>query len=256
MNPFCANEDDYHQRAINHHSGLQKVICPGSDLHAFVWGHELDMHDAGRGGGNGSADLLLADESGMAWLIEVKFDRTSEGGEFVWGSQLARYKDAIGRMPWQELLRYSAKFLRGLEKTKPAYEFPVTVKAFTDVLSIWQRHIGRALVEPSELNERIARHLGLGTYGIMVLTDIRDDTYGTSAEGFLHDGPLAYVLGTPTADGMRYIRRWHRVGGPAQPTNSVVIGAAVDLDYPNRRVIHIHSRKAYGMNPVNYGFQR
>ena len=46
----------------------------------MVWGHEIDLHAAGRGGGNGCADLFTVDEEGMVWLVEVKFDKTSEGG--------------------------------------------------------------------------------------------------------------------------------------------------------------------------------
>jgi hypothetical protein len=50
------------------------------------------MHDVGLNGGNGRADLMIADEEGMVWLVEVKFDATNEKGGFVWGSQLPRYK--------------------------------------------------------------------------------------------------------------------------------------------------------------------
>ena len=173
-----------------------------SGLHAFVWGHEVDMHDAGRNGGNGCADLLIADEEGMVWLVEAKFDATCEKGPFVWGSQLLRYRDAIARMSWQEVLSYVANFLRGREKTKPQYSFPVSVEQFTTVLQIWQAAIGRVLIAPEILNDRIAAHLQCGTYGIMVLTDFYDESYATFGKSFQHSGPLAYVQGVLTECGV------------------------------------------------------
>jgi hypothetical protein len=90
MDRFCANEDDYHQRVIQNMAGLPEALGSGDGVRAFVWGHELDLHDAGRGGGNGAADLLTVDDFGMVWLIEAKFDKTFEKGDFVWGSQLRR----------------------------------------------------------------------------------------------------------------------------------------------------------------------
>ncbi len=146
-------------------------------LHAFVWAHEVEMHDAGRNGGNGCADLMTLDEGGTVWLVEAKFDGTSEKGELVWGNQLRRYKAAIGQMSWQEILSYAAEFLRGREKTKPQIVFPESVEKFTTVLELWQTSIGRALVEPQQLNDKIATHLKHGTYGIMVLTDFYDQSY-------------------------------------------------------------------------------
>jgi hypothetical protein len=68
-------------------------------------------------------------------------------------------------MSWQEVLNYVAKFLRGREIVRPHPSFHESVEKFTTVLQIWQSSIGRALVEPQELNDRIAAHLNLGTYG-------------------------------------------------------------------------------------------
>jgi hypothetical protein len=54
LDRFCANEDDYHQRVINHMAAFPDVLKFRDGLHAFVWGHEVDLHDAGRGGGRAS----------------------------------------------------------------------------------------------------------------------------------------------------------------------------------------------------------
>jgi hypothetical protein len=73
-NLFCANEADYHQRVINYMEGFPDILKSRSGLQVFVWGHEVDMHDGGRNGGNGKVDLFTVDEEGMVWLIEAKFD--------------------------------------------------------------------------------------------------------------------------------------------------------------------------------------
>jgi hypothetical protein len=88
MNPFCANEEHYHQIVIKNMDGFPNIGKPNAKLRSFVWGHEMDLHDAGRGGGNGSADLLIVDEEGMVWLAEAKFDFTTERGPVVWGSRV------------------------------------------------------------------------------------------------------------------------------------------------------------------------
>lgn len=212
MDRFCANEDDYHQRVIQNMGEFPDILKSRGGVQTFVWGHELDLHDAGRGGGNGSADLLTADELGMVWLIEAKFDKTSERGDFVWGSQLRRYRRAISKMEWQDILLYTSKFLWGLEKTKPAFHVPPSTNAFTRVLGLWQDHIGSTLLSPDDLNNRIAAHFKQGTYGIMILTDIIDDSYEEHGRLFMHEGPLAYVLGTPSPAGMEYQPRWYRPG--------------------------------------------
>jgi hypothetical protein len=195
MDRFCANEDDYHQRVIQSMGGFPKILRSQDGVEAFVWGHELDLHDAGRGGGNGSADLLTADEYGMVWLIEAKFDKTYEKGDFVWGSQLKRYREAISKMEWQDILLYASKFLRWEEKTKPAFHIPSLTDTFTRVLEIWQAHTGRALVSPHDLNNRIAAHLKRGTYGIMVLTDIIDASYEERGRHFVRQRSMARTDG-------------------------------------------------------------
>jgi hypothetical protein len=223
LNRFCANEADYHQRIINHMEGFPDALKSRSGLAVFVWGHEVELHHGGRNSGNGSADLFTVDEDGMVWLIEVKFKYTSEKGQFVWSNQLRRYKRAINNMEWQEVLRYTAKFLRGKEKTKPAIRIPASVTTFTQVLQIWQQNLKRELTDANELKDRVATRLKGGTYGIMVLTDFYDASYEKFGQEFDHEGPLAYVQGVPTAEGMNYAIQWYRPAtGDASPQlNSV-----------------------------------
>ena len=53
MDRFSANEPDYHQRVIRHLATFPDMLKARLGLETFVWGHEIDLHDAGRGGGNG-----------------------------------------------------------------------------------------------------------------------------------------------------------------------------------------------------------
>jgi hypothetical protein len=250
MDRFCANEDDYHQRVIQNMGGLPEVLKSQDGVRAFVWGHEVDLHDAGRGGGNGSADLLTADEYGMVWLIEAKFDKTSEKGDFVWGSQLRRYKEAIGRMEWQDVLLYVSKFLSWREKTKPAFNIPSSTETFTRVLEIWQAQIGRALITPGDLNNRIAAHLKYATYGIMILTDIDDDSYEEYGRNFVHEGPLAYVLGTPSTAGIEYHVRWYK---PGADCTRVISNAAAFSLRPAARPLCTPDTFAVGLSESSRG---
>lgn len=105
-----------------HYRQFRRLPCSVSGAPAartLFWAHELTLHDAGRGGGNGSADLMTVDETGMVWLIEVKFNFSLESGTQVWHGQLARYRNALMTMSWQEIVRYTHRFLTGFEQTKP-----------------------------------------------------------------------------------------------------------------------------------------
>jgi hypothetical protein len=55
---FSANEPDYHQRVIRHLATFPDMLKARPGLETFVGGNEIDLHDAGRGGGNGCAGLL------------------------------------------------------------------------------------------------------------------------------------------------------------------------------------------------------
>ena len=208
MNRYCANECDYHQQVINGMSRFPDQLKRRQGLEAFVWGHEVEMHDAGRGGGDGSADLFTGDEAGMVWLIEAKFGYNPELSRFVWEKQLYRYKQAIGAMSWQRLLHYTEAFLKGREATKPHVLVPRQALSFTDVLQAWQRQLGRVLVEPGLLNSLMAAALRSGTYGIMVLADSYVEEVVDYGKRFQHESPLAYVQGMPTETGVEFHVRW------------------------------------------------
>jgi hypothetical protein len=221
MNAICSNERDYHQLVIDSISRLPDVLKTREGLGVFVWGHEIRMHDAGRGGGDGSADLLTVDEEGLVWLIEVKFGYTSDLTRFVWG-QLARYKQAVGAMSWQRFVQYSEAFLKGRECTKPTDTVSNQALSFAQAIETWQRRIGRTLVRPDELNARIANALKAGTYGIMVLADQFVEEVEVRGREFQHDGPLAYVQGLPTEAGIEFQVRWRRPAtGTAAPHEPV-----------------------------------
>lgn len=202
MNKFCSNEADYHQQIINCIDLLPNQLKSEEDLHVFVWGHEIKLLDAGRNGGDGSADLLTVDEKGNVWLIEVKFGYNSELSRFVWENQLKRYKRAIESMSYQRLLRYTKEFLKGRELTKPTDVVSLQAESIVEALAAWQERIGRALVAPDELNRRMAETIGTGTYGIMVLADRFAPDVVDIGQQFEHRGPLAYVQGIPTNAGI------------------------------------------------------
>ncbi len=54
MNLFWAIDDDYHQRVINHIALFPDALKARPGIQVCVWGHEVDLHDAGHKGGNGS----------------------------------------------------------------------------------------------------------------------------------------------------------------------------------------------------------
>ena len=210
MDRYCANEEDFHQRIIQFISGFPETLKTRPNLNVIVWAHELDLHDAGRNGGNGSADLVLADEEGMVWVIEVKFNRTSELGSFVWNNQLTRYKNAINSIKWDEIIIYTRSFLAGREKVKPQLDFGSSINSFTDILTLWQSHIGRVAIPPLDLKDIIASRLKSGKYGLMVMTDFYDYSYEDFGRNMDHTGSLAYVRAIPSDYGIDFKVEWCR----------------------------------------------
>jgi hypothetical protein len=63
----------------------------------------------------------------------------------------------------------------------------------------------------------------------MILTDITDDSYEELGRLFVHEGPLAYVLGTPCAAGIECRTRWYRPAINCAPTGLKFDTAAVSL---------------------------
>ncbi|WP_041360533.1 hypothetical protein [Methylococcus capsulatus] len=236
MNKFCSNEADYHQQIINCIDLLPNQLKSEEDLHVFVWGHEIKLLDAGRNGGDGSADLLTVDEKGNVWLIEVKFGYNSELSRFVWENQLKRYKRAIESMSYQRLLRYTKEFLKGRELTKPTDVVSLQAESIVEALAAWQERIGRALVAPDELNRRMAETIGTGTYGIMVLADRFAPDVVDIGQQFEHRGPLAYVQGIPTNAGIEFQLRWHRTASGISDRQSVAIDPDPRFDASEKEV--------------------
>jgi hypothetical protein len=204
-------------------------------LASFVWAHEVGMHDAGRGGGNGAADLLTADEDGMIWLIEAKFGATRELGQPVW-RQLDRYRTAVAGMSWQKILHYAEAFLQGREETKPSDPVGRGAKSFEQVLANWHERIGRSIVPPVELNQLMARHIKGATYGVMVLAD----TYvpGVVEEGrlFVHTGPVAYLQAIPADDGVEFKVRWLRSANDSRSMAELHVDADSRFDAYRREI--------------------
>lgn len=222
MNPFCANECDYHQHVINSLAHFPDILKSGPGLATFAWGHEVDMLDAGRGGGKGAADFLTVDEAGLVWLIEAKFDNNRELGRPVW-EQLARYRKAVAAMSWQQLLHYTEAFLKGREKSKPQLCVPPTTASFEAVLDLWQKQIGRCLLPPRALNDRMAQSLQSGSYGIMVLADRYEPEVIRYGEQFQHNGPVAYALGVPTSDDTEFCVPWFRPATGKLPGHATAV---------------------------------
>lgn len=209
MNKYCANENEYHQRIINSMNRFPDELKSSPGLAAFIWAHEAGMHDAGRGGGNGSADLLTVDEEGMVWLIEAKFGSNPEHGPFAW-EQLGRYRDAIANMTWQKILHYAEAFLKGKEGTSPCISTGRDTKSFEHVLENWQKRIGRSLLSPAALNQRMANSIKSADYGIMVIADTYLSEVVESGRTFRHKGPVAYIQAVPVDDVLEFKVRWLR----------------------------------------------
>ncbi|TGS36108.1 hypothetical protein EN827_32685, partial [Mesorhizobium sp. M1D.F.Ca.ET.184.01.1.1] len=81
--------------------------------------------------------MLTVDETGMVWLIEVKFNFSLESGTQVWHSQLARYRKALMTMGWQEIVRYTHRFLTGFEQTKPQISLRTDAGSLDECIAEW-----------------------------------------------------------------------------------------------------------------------
>jgi hypothetical protein len=66
----------------------------------------------------------------------------------------------------------------------------------------------------------------------MILTDIDDSSYMECGKNFDHDGPLAYVRGLPSSQGMDYALQWYRPGVKELPKDSPGDSFATNFDLP------------------------
>lgn len=213
MARLFANEAHLHQELIDHIASLPPLLRGGADAYPVVWGHELTLHDAGVGGGNGSADLLTVDTSALVWLIEVKFNHSSESGHRVWHDQLARYRRAIMAMPWAEVVNYTRAFMLGRERTVPQTEHAASTQDLETCLAETLAAAGRDPEPAARMVAQIAASLRDGSFGIMLVSDYRHPADLREAKQFAkltHEGPVAYAVVDASADGLRWDVLFHR----------------------------------------------
>lgn len=192
-----ANEVDFHQRIIENSHSFPPLFRGAPTANTLYWAHELTLHDAGRAGGNGSADLLTVDQTGMVWLIEVKFNFSVETGAQVWRGQMARYRSALMRMPWHEIVRYSHKFLTGFEGTKPQLPFPVGATSLGECVVEWLATLNADTSLSELIVSHVAERLQSGNFGIMLVSDYFSGSYLSEAQKFaenVHNGAVAYAV--------------------------------------------------------------
>lgn len=207
MSRHFANEADFHQRIIENPDAFPDRFRGTPGAKTLFWAHELTLHDAGRGGGNGSADLLTVDCTGMVWLIEVKFNFSQESGVRVWKDQLTRYRKALMTMPWQEIVRYTHRFLTGFEKTKPQLLLRPDARSLEECIVDWLAASNADAVPGALIVSIMAERLRTGNFGIMLVSDYFNASDSVEAEAFAsteHIGPIAYAVVDPDATGFNW----------------------------------------------------
>lgn len=213
MSRHFANEADFHQRIIENPDALPDILRGTPAAKTLFWAHELTLHDAGRGGGNGSADLLTVDCTGVVWLIEVKFNFSQESGARVWHDQLTRYRKALMTMSWQEIVRYTHRFLTGFEKTKPQLSFRTDARSLEECIVDWLAANNADAVPGASIVSIVAERLRTGNFGIMLVSDYFDASDLVEAQSFAsteHIGPVAYAVVDPNATGFNWNVKYFR----------------------------------------------
>lgn len=209
-------EREYHRRVINSINALPDQCKSRPDTRLLVWSHEMIVPGAGKNGGPGRPDIGIVDEVGHIWIIEAKLAGNTELGRIAW-QQLHRYVTGISQMTLPQVCAYSEDFLKERDRSAipntPAGLFQAT-DGLVDVIRMWQRHIGRALLPAEDVVSAMADSLQRGTYGIMVLSDVAAsavvNNYDVVAN---HQGPIAFVKGftSKTNRGLlEYELLWHR----------------------------------------------
>ncbi|RUW94409.1 hypothetical protein [Mesorhizobium sp. M7A.F.Ca.US.010.02.1.1] len=230
MSRHFANEADFHQRLIDNPDAFPALFRGTPAAHTLFWAHELTLHDAGRGGGNGSADLLTVDEIGMVWLIEVKFNFSLESGTQVWHGQLARYRKALMTMSWQEIVRYTHRFLTGFEQTKPQLLLRRDAVSLDECIVEWLVAVQADAVSGVSIVSNMAERLRSGNFGIMLVSDYFNASDLAAAKSFadsVHSGPVAYAVINPDPTGFH----WHVKYFRPEVDQSSVTGAYVTSDF-------------------------
>lgn len=230
MSRYFANEADFHQRIIYNADAFPALFRGAPTAHTLFWAHELTLHDAGRGGGNGSADLLTVDETGMVWLIEVKFNFSLEHGTQVWHGQLARYRKALMTMSWREIVRYTHRFLTGFEQTKPQLTLRTDAVSLEECIAEWLVAVRADTAPGLSIVSKMAERLRSGNFGIMLASDYFNASDLAAAKSFadtVHSGPVAYAVVDPDSTGFHWRVKYFRPG----IDQSSVTGAFVTSDF-------------------------
>jgi len=223
---YFANESDFHQHLIDNISTIPVELRGADRAHTFVWAHELTLHDAGVSGGNGSADLLTVDQSGLVWLIEVKFNYSLETGERVWRNQLVRYRSALMSMQWHDIVRYTRKFLLRREKILPQLVHLPDTSSLDRCLAQWLRTLGDDPTRSSKLVADIAEHLRRGSFGVMLISDYFSEADFNEATRFaqaVHAGPVAYAVVQPDHNGFHWQVRYLKTARDNAATMSPLV---------------------------------
>ena len=208
-----ANEAHLHQELINQIGSMPAALRGGPDAYPVVWGHELTLHDAGAGGGNGSADLLIVDTEGLVWLVEVKFNHSPESGRRVWHEQLTRYRRSIMTMHWTDIMTYTRAFMLGKERTAPQTKHASNTQDLESCIARTLVAAGRSPELAVQMVAGIAASLRDGSFGIMLISDYRHPGDLQEAEQFAassHNGPVAYAVVDANADTLRWDVLFHR----------------------------------------------
>ncbi|MCH4560972.1 hypothetical protein [Mesorhizobium jarvisii] len=226
MSRHFANEADFHQRLIDNPDAFPALFRGTPAAHTLFWAHELTLHDAGRGGGNGSADLMTVDETGMVWLIEVKFNFSLESGTQVWHGQLARYRKALMTMSWQEIVRYTHRFLTGFEQTKPQLSLQTKAVSLDECIGEWLDAVQADAVPGVSIVSKMAARLRSGNFGIMLVSDYFKASDLAAAESFahtVHGGPVAYAVVNPDPTGFHWHVKYFRPGADQGSVTSAYV---------------------------------
>lgn len=198
MNKYFSDERDYKQQIINDANSLPIPIKTKLEHSVLVWGAEVKLLDAGINGGDGGVDLFTVDEVGVVWLIEAKCGFNPQLGPAIWRDQIERYQEGVKKTSLKRLIGLNKSFLQGKRVMKPKdLSLGHNTSALVEVLSRWQAKLGRSLLPPEQLINRIAKTLKDGTYGIAITADQKKEGVIIAGKNFVHKGPLAYIQCIP-----------------------------------------------------------
>jgi hypothetical protein len=191
-------EFELHQMLVQNIDCLPAEMRSRPDASFLAWASELRLHDAGKNGGDGWADLLIVDELGKSWIIEVKLSTNTELNANVW-QQLIRYRDSAMQMSWADIHNYADRFLDGMGRVKPISDSFYNKESLVDVVKQWQTMLGRALIPAEDIVRSVAASLKDGSIGLAVIADRRCETVINGADNVQHTGDLAYITVAPVS---------------------------------------------------------